>query len=134
MRPLLVASQTAGGITCCGRWTTTSTRLLFPAEAEPRTETCGPIRPLIEEKDGAAGEVHHVEIDNAKLDYHKKTDEFYDIIGGRGTMVLDDGEIELRPGVVVYVPRGVRHKAIGKLTVLTVYIHGGVLEHVHKLE
>ena len=105
-----------------------------PAEVEPWAETCGQIRPLIEEKDGAAAEVHHVEIDDARLHYHEKTDEVYYVIGGHGTMVLDDEEIELHEGVVVYVPRGVRHKAVGKLTVLTVCIPRGVLGDVHELE
>jgi mannose-6-phosphate isomerase-like protein (cupin superfamily) len=80
-----------------------------PAEVEPWAETCGQIRPLIEEHDGAAAEVHYVEIHDAKLHYHEKTDEVYYVIDGRGTMVLDDEEIELHEGVVVYVPRGVRH-------------------------
>ncbi len=66
-----------------------------PAEVKPWAETCGQIRPLIEEADGAAGEVHHVEIDDAKLHYHERTDEFYYVIDGEGTMVLDDDEIEL---------------------------------------
>jgi mannose-6-phosphate isomerase-like protein (cupin superfamily) len=105
-----------------------------PAEVEPRAETCGRIRPLIEEHDGAAAEVHHVEIDHAKLHYHELTDEFYYVIDGEGTMVLDDEEIELHNGVVVYVPRGVRHKAVGRLTVLTVCIPRGVLHDVHELE
>lgn len=93
-----------------------------PAEIQPWAETCGQIRCLIEEKDGAAGEVHHVEIENAKLHYHARTDEFYYVIDGQGTMQLDDEQIELHRGVVVYVPRGVKHKAWGKLTVLTVCI------------
>jgi mannose-6-phosphate isomerase-like protein (cupin superfamily) len=105
-----------------------------PAEVEPWAETCGQIRPLIEEKDEAAAEVHHVEIDNAKLHYHERTDEIYHVIDGHGTMLLDDEEIELHKGVVVYVPRGVRHKAVGKLTVLTVCIPRGVLGDVHELE
>ncbi len=105
-----------------------------PAEVAPWAETCGQIRPLIEEQDEAAGEVHHVEIDHAKLHYHAKTDEFYYVIDGQGTMVLDDEEIELHKGVVVYVPRGVKHKAVGKLTVLTVCIPRGVLHDVHELE
>jgi quercetin dioxygenase-like cupin family protein len=51
-------------------------------------------------------------------------------------MVLDDEEIELRTGVVVYVPRGVKHKAIGNgtLTVLVVCIPRGVLDDVHEVE
>jgi mannose-6-phosphate isomerase-like protein (cupin superfamily) len=105
-----------------------------PAEVEPWSETCGQIRPLIEEADGAAAEVHHVEIDDARLHYHEKTDEVYYVIGGEGTMVLDGEEIELHEGVVVYVPRGVRHKAVGKLTVLSVCIPGGVLHGVHEVE
>jgi len=104
------------------------------AEVEPWPETCGQIRPLIEEADGAAAEIHHVEIQDAKLHYHEKTDEFYYVIDGQGTMVLDDEVIELHRGVVVYVPRGVKHKAVGKLTVLTVCIPRGVLHDVHELE
>jgi len=105
-----------------------------PAEVEPWAETCGQIRPLIEAADGAAAEVHHVGIDRAKLHYHKQTDEVYYIIDGRGTMILDGEEIELHPGIVVYVPRGVAHKAVGKLTVLTVCIPRGVLNDIYELE
>ena len=105
-----------------------------PAEVEPWAETCGQIRPLIEEHDGAAAEVHHVEIQDAKLHYHAKTDEVYYVIDGEGTMVLDDEVIELHKGVVVYVPRGVLHKAVGRLTVLTVCIPRGVLHDVHEVE
>jgi mannose-6-phosphate isomerase-like protein (cupin superfamily) len=105
-----------------------------PADVTPWAETCGQIRPLIEASDEAAGEVHHVQIHDAKLHYHARTDEFYYIISGSGTMVLDDDTIEVKPGVVVYVPRGVKHKAIGELTVLTVCIPRGVLDDVHELE
>ena len=115
---------------------TTATRCLRrdPAEVKPWAETCGQIRPLIEAADGAAAEVHQVEIDHAKLHYHERTDEIYYVIDGQGTMVLDDEEIELHRGIVVYVPRGVRHKAIGKLTVLTVCMPRGVLDDVHEVE
>lgn len=105
-----------------------------PADVTPWAETCGQIRPLVEAADEAAAEVHHVEIHDAKLHYHAHTDEFYYVISGSGTMVLDDEQIELHPGVVVYVPRGVKHKAIGKLTVLTVCIPRGVLNDIHELE
>jgi mannose-6-phosphate isomerase-like protein (cupin superfamily) len=105
-----------------------------PAEVTPWEETCGQIRPLVEEIDGAAAEVHHVEIDDAKLHYHEKTDEFYYVIAGKGTMLLDGAEIELHQGVVVYIPRGVKLKARGNLTVLTICIPRGVLDDVHELE
>jgi mannose-6-phosphate isomerase-like protein (cupin superfamily) len=105
-----------------------------PADIEPWEETCGTIRSMIDEADGAAGEVHHVKIQDAKLHYHEKTDEFYYVIDGQGSMILDDEEIELHRGVVVYVPRGIKHKAIGDLTVLTICIPLGVLNDIHELE
>jgi mannose-6-phosphate isomerase-like protein (cupin superfamily) len=105
-----------------------------PRDVEPWRETCGQIRCLIEEKDQAAAEVHHVQIEDARLHYHERTDEVYYVIDGQGRMVLDDDEVELHAGVVVYVPRGVRHKAIGRLTVLTVCIPRGVLGDVHEVE
>jgi mannose-6-phosphate isomerase-like protein (cupin superfamily) len=116
--------------------TTATTRYLRrdPAQIEPWPETCGQIRTVVEAKDEAAAEIHHVEIQDAKLHYHARTDEFYYVISGNGTMILDDEEIELHEGVVVYVPRGVKHKAVGKLTVLTVCIPRGVLDDIHELE
>src|SRR5438132_11234893 len=115
---------------------TATTRFLRrdPAEIQPWAETCGQIRCLVEQKDGAAAEVHHVEIQDAKLHYHQRTDEVYYVIAGTGTMVLDDEEILLHEGVVVYVPRGVKHKAVGRLTILTVCIPPGVLHDIHELE
>jgi mannose-6-phosphate isomerase-like protein (cupin superfamily) len=105
-----------------------------PADIAPWAETCGQIRCLIEAADGAAGEIHLVEITDAKLHYHQKTDEFYYVIEGQGTMRLDDQEIELHKGVVVYIPRGIKHKARGNLKVLTICIPRGVLDDVHELE
>jgi mannose-6-phosphate isomerase-like protein (cupin superfamily) len=114
----------------------TATRFLRrdPSEIQPWAETCGEIRCLVEEKDGAAGEMHHVRIQDARLHYHEHTDEFYYVIAGQGTMTLDDEEIELHTGVVVYVPRGVKHKAQGDLTVLVVCVPAGVLGDIHELE
>lgn len=103
------------------------------ADVTPWAETCGQIRPLIEEADAAAGEVHYLEITDAKLHYHERTDEFYYVLGGSGRMTLDDAEVELHEGVVVYVPRGVRHRAWGNLKVLVVCVPRGVLNDVHEV-
>ena len=104
------------------------------ADVQPWAETCGQIRPLLEEKDGAAAEVHQLEITDAKLHFHERTDEIYYVLDGEGRMQLDDQEIALQKDVVVYVPRGVRHKAWGNLKVLVVCIPRGVLSDVHELE
>lgn len=105
-----------------------------PVDVTPWAETCGEIRCLIEEKDGAAGEVHRVKIHDAKMHYHAKTDEFYYVIDGHGTMTLDGTQIELHQGVVVYVPRGIKHKAVGDLTVLVVCVPRGVMNDIHEVE
>ena len=103
------------------------------AEVQPWAETCGQIRPVLDEKDGAAAEVHHLEITDAKLHFHERTDEIYYVLDGQGRMQLDDEEIELHKDVVVYVPRGVKHRAWGDLKVLVVCIPRGVLSDVHEL-
>ncbi|MSU61980.1 MAG: cupin domain-containing protein [Pedosphaera sp.] len=103
-------------------------------DIQPWTETCGQIRTVIEEKDEAAAEVHHLEITNAKLHYHQRTDEIYYVLEGTGRMQLDEEEVELHKDITVYVPRGVKHKAWGSLKVLVVCIPRGVLNDVHELE
>jgi mannose-6-phosphate isomerase-like protein (cupin superfamily) len=104
------------------------------ADVQPWAETCGQIRPLLEEKDNAAAEVHHLQITDAKLHYHQRTDEIYYVLDGQGRMLLDEEEIELHKDVVVYVPRGLKHKAWGSLKVLVICIPRGVLNDVHELE
>jgi mannose-6-phosphate isomerase-like protein (cupin superfamily) len=103
------------------------------AEVTPWKETCGLIRPLIEECHHAAGEVHHLEITDAKLHYHERTDEFYYVLSGQGRMTLDQNEIDLHEGVVVYVPRGTKHRAWGNLKALVICIPNGVLHDVHEV-
>jgi mannose-6-phosphate isomerase-like protein (cupin superfamily) len=49
-------------------------------------------------------------------------------------MVLDDDVIDVHKGMVIYVPRGTKHKAVGKLTVLTVCIPRGVMDDIHEVE
>lgn len=104
------------------------------ADVTPWAETCGQIRPVLDEHDTAAAEVHHLEISDAKLHFHERTDEIYYVLGGEGRMRLDDEEIELHRGVVVYVPRGVKHRAWGRLEVLVVCVPRGVLNDVHEVE
>lgn len=91
------------------------------SEVKPWIETCGLIRPLIDASDLAAGEVH------------ERTHEFYYVLGGDGRMALDELEIELHEGVVVYVPRGAKHRAWGDLKVYVVCIPRGVLDDIHEV-
>lgn len=102
------------------------------AHVEPSADTCGRIRPLIGESDGAAAKVRHLEIMDAKPLYPQRTDEVYSIFRGMGTRRLDSATFVLEPGAVAYVPRGVNHKARGQLELLVVRTPRGVLHNVHE--
>ncbi len=43
---------------------------------------------------------------------HVDTDEFFLVLRGRLTIRLDDGDVELGPGHVYVVPRGVPHQPV----------------------
>jgi mannose-6-phosphate isomerase-like protein (cupin superfamily) len=43
---------------------------------------------------------------------HPDTDEFFLVLRGRLTIKMDAGDVELGPGQVYVVPRGVRHQPV----------------------
>ena len=63
-----------------------------------------------------------MDIDGAKLHYHKRATELYYVLEGSGKVVLDDEEREVRPGTMVHIPAGVVHGAIGQMRVLVIGI------------
>ena len=54
-------------------------------------------------------EVHHVQIQDAKLHYHERTDEFYYVISGRGIMAVGGEEREIGQGDLVHIPPDAVH-------------------------
>ena len=64
--------------------------------------------------------VHAVDIDGAKLHYHRRATELYYVLEGSGTVVLDGVEEEVSQGSLVHIPPGVVHGARGKMRVLVV--------------
>ena len=65
---------------------------------------------------------HAVDIDGAKLHYHKVATELYYVLEGEGTVSLDGTDHEVRRGSLVHIPPGVVHGATGKMRVLVVGI------------
>jgi quercetin dioxygenase-like cupin family protein len=63
-----------------------------------------------------------VDIDGAKLHYHKVATELYYVLEGEGTVSLDGEEHAVRKGSLVHIPPGVVHGAKGKMRVLVVGI------------
>lgn len=101
------------------------TALLVRHEGETRRErsTCGWRDLLISRGDeNVAAWAHAVDIDGAKLHYHKVATELYYVVDGGGTVSLDGTEQEVRKGSIVHIPPGVVHGARGRMRVLVVGI------------
>lgn len=87
--------------------------------------TCGWRDRLISREDAdlsPAAWAHAVDIDGAKLHYHKRSTELYYVLEGGGTVVLDGVEQPVSQGSLVHIPPGIVHGARGKMRVLVVGI------------
>lgn len=85
--------------------------------------TCGWRDLLISRFDAdVAAWAHAVDIDGARLHYHKAATELYYVIEGEGVIVLDGEEHQIRKGSIVHIPPGVVHGAKGRMRVLVVGI------------
>lgn len=71
------------------------------------------------------GTQHRTQITrDAKLHYRRRLAETYCVLECEpgAKMQLDDDLLPVRPGFCVFIPPGVRHRAIGNLTVLIVCV------------
>jgi mannose-6-phosphate isomerase-like protein (cupin superfamily) len=87
--------------------------------------TCGWRDRLISREDidlAPAAWAHAVDIDGAKLHYHKRSTELYYVLDGEGVVLLDGVEHAVRKGSLVHIPPGVVHGAKGRMRVLVVGI------------
>lgn len=87
--------------------------------------TCGWRDRLISREDEAlhpAAWAHAVDIDGARLHYHRRSTELYYVLEGGGTVELDGVEQPVSKGSLVHIPPGVVHGARGKMRVLVVGI------------
>lgn len=106
---------------------TTSRQTLIRHEGgTPRERsTCGWRDRLISQEDAhlsPAAWAHAVDIDGAKLHYHKRSTELYYVLDGGGTVLLDGVAHEVSKGSIVHIPPGVVHGAVGRMRVLVVGI------------
>jgi mannose-6-phosphate isomerase-like protein (cupin superfamily) len=92
----------------------------------PREKSeCGWRDRLISREDAnlsPAAWAHAVDIDGAKLHYHKRSTELYYVLDGSGTISLDGVEQKIQKGSLVHIPPGVIHGARGRMRVLVVGI------------
>lgn len=86
---------------------------------------CGWRDRLVSVEDAAlnpAAWAHAVDIDGARLHYHKRSTELYYVLEGEGSVVLDGVEQPVVKGSLVHIPPGVVHGARGRMRVLVVGI------------
>jgi quercetin dioxygenase-like cupin family protein len=94
-------------------------------DAPRERSTCGWRDRLISREDegtGVAAWAHAVDIDGARLHYHKRGTELYYLLEGEGVVVLDGVDHAVKKGSLVHIPPGVVHGAKGQMRVLVVGI------------
>lgn len=85
--------------------------------------SCGWRDRLISAEDVAlspAAWAHAVDIEDAKLHYHKRSTELYYVLDGSGVVMLDGVAHEVKKGSIAHIPPGVVHGARGRMRVLVV--------------
>ena len=82
---------------------------------------CGSARRAFQDVVEYPATVHRTEIDtDAQKHYHRRLTETYYILecGQDAAIELDDEVVPVSPGTCVLIPPGVRHRAVGRMTVL----------------
>jgi mannose-6-phosphate isomerase-like protein (cupin superfamily) len=84
---------------------------------------CGTTQRAFGDVAGYPGTIHLTRIsEDALLHYHKSLTETYYFLecGPNASMQLDDETVPVHAGICIMIPPGVRHRAIGKMTVLNI--------------
>lgn len=84
---------------------------------------CGLARRAFTNVESFPGTLHRTEIAlDAQLHYHKQHSETYYFLECQpdACLQLDDEVLPVHPGMSVFIPPGVRHRALGRMTVLIV--------------
>lgn len=90
-------------------------------EVVPVPCPCGQARRAFAGRPGAVASVHLVDIAAAAaVHHHQRTTEIYVVLEGEGWIELDGVRHRVRPLSAIYIPPGVRHRAIGNLRVLNI--------------
>ena len=86
---------------------------------------CGTSRRALADVDDYPATVHLTEIStDAQTHYHRSHAETYYILSceADAKMQLDDEVVPVRQGLLVHIPAGVRHRAIGRMTILNIVV------------
>jgi mannose-6-phosphate isomerase-like protein (cupin superfamily) len=94
-------------------------------EIAPVACPCGDARRAFLDVDVFPGTIHRTTIHGtAKTHYHNRLTETYYILDCQpgSALELDGQSVPVRPGMCVVIPPGVRHRAVGHMTLLIVVL------------
>ncbi|MBI2432673.1 MAG: cupin domain-containing protein [Candidatus Hydrogenedentes bacterium] len=89
------------------------------AQAQERS-TCGFRQRLLKKDDNVPASITRLRVDNAKPHWHKQTHEYYYVLGGEGTLIIDNERVSLAPGDCVWIKPYHMHHAEGDLEALII--------------
>jgi mannose-6-phosphate isomerase-like protein (cupin superfamily) len=90
-------------------------KLIHRQSGDPsRVRHLGPyiIESLIDPEEEAAGTAYRVRVEphqKTSISYHRVAEEYYFVLAGRGTALLDGREVPLSPGDFLRLPPGTTH-------------------------
>lgn len=91
------------------------------ATVPPAACPCGFARRAFVDVADFPGTLHRTEITlDARRHYHRQHTEVYYFLECQAgaEMELDDDRLPVRPGMCIWIPPGVRHRAIGRMSVI----------------
>lgn len=100
-------------------------RMVDFSEVPPVPCPCGVARRALADVDELPLTVHLTEISvDAQTHYHQEHAETYYIISCAADAQMElDGELfPLKPGMLVHIPIGVRHRAVGEMKILNIVL------------
>ena len=84
---------------------------------------CGTTQRAFTEDPDQVASLHVVTTEGeARAHYHRTLTEIYYFLEGEGQLELDGKQFDVRPGSIVLIKPGCRHRAIGKLKFINVPI------------
>jgi mannose-6-phosphate isomerase-like protein (cupin superfamily) len=81
---------------------------------------CGESTRVITYRDTPEINIHITHILDGAKHYHKRSTEVYYVLEGKGKLELDDETIDMKPGVTVLIPPGVRHRGYGDFRTMVI--------------
>ena len=83
---------------------------------------CGESQRLLTRTNSPAVGLHVTHITHGERHFHRHTEEVYYILSGHGTIELDGATHEVRPGLAIRIPPGVKHRGWGDFETVVVTV------------